>query len=138
VFAAATAAIGFAARLPKTQGPEIGYRVASWSGHLNAVDLFFYLAVVAWGIVAVVTLAHLRTKRHRRAIRADVLWTQKHRYDAPSEVKRRIVVDIRQAYIHNKKLLGDKAKTFNWAASWATAEGAFLVIALTLARAAGG
>jgi hypothetical protein len=108
VFAAATAAIGFAARLPNTRGPDIGYEVASWSGHINAVDLLFYLAVVAWGGVTVV-----------------------------SEIKRRIVVDIRQAYIHNKSLLNNKVKTFNRAVSWATAEGAFLVIALTLARVVG-
>ncbi len=127
----------FAARLPNTEGPQVGYRVASWSGHLNAVDAFFYLAVAAWGVVAIVTLSHLSTKTHRRAVRADLLWTPKYRYDSPTSVKRRVVVDIREAYRHNKELLDGKAKTFNRAAFWAAAEGAFLVLALVLARAAG-
>lgn len=135
VFAAATVAIGFAARIPKTEGPQISYVVASWSGYFNLVDVFFYLAVVAWGIVAVVTLLHLRAKKHRRAMRADLLWTPKYRYENPETAKRRVLVDIREAYLENKVLLKGKAKTFNRAASWTVVEGVLIVLALALARA---
>lgn len=137
VFAAATAAIGFATRLPKTEGPLGDYVVASWSGRFNLVDACFYLAVASWLVVVVVTLLHLRTKSHHRAIRADVLWTPKYRHYSPDRVKRRVVVDIREAYKHNKKLLDGKARTFNRAISWAAAEGVFIVLALVLARAGG-
>lgn len=135
VFAAATVAIGFAVRLPTTEGPHISYRVGSWSGFFNAMDAFFYLAVVAWGVVAIVTLLHLRTKKHRRAIRANMLWTPKYRREGLAKVKRRVVVDIREAYVHNKGVLDGKAKTFNRAVLWAALEGVFLVLALALARA---
>ena len=73
VFAAATIALGLASRLPKTDGSRLNYVIGPLSGQLNLVDAFFYLAVAAWAAVALVTLVHLRTKEHRRALRADVL-----------------------------------------------------------------
>lgn len=129
VFAAATVAIGFAVRLPETAGPHLG--------PLNLAGACFYLAVASWAVVVATTLRHLRTKRHHRAIRADVLWTKKYRYEDPGRVKRLVLVDIREAYKHNQGLLDGKAKTFNRAVAWTAAEGAFIALALALARAFG-
>ncbi|MDP9475855.1 MAG: hypothetical protein M3R38_09235 [Actinomycetota bacterium] len=126
VFAAATAAIGFTSRLPKTNDPL-----------MPLVDASFYLAAAAWVAMVFVTLVHLRPRSHRRAVRADVLWTCKYRKETADKLKRRAVVDIRDAYRDNKEVLEGKANTLRWAAFFTAVEGVFIVLALTLVRASG-
>ncbi len=111
----------------------MSYVLGPWSGELNLVDAFFYLAVVAWGVVVLATGRQLIAKAHRRAARADVLWPR-YRHQDPAKVKQRLIVDIGEAYVHNRKVIEAKSKTSNCATIAAAVEGLFIVLALALSR----
>lgn len=130
VFAAATVAIGLASRLPADDANRMD--VLSLVG-VGTVDLFFYLAVVAYALTLIAAILHLLTKRHRASLQADQLW-EKHRSRRRRHLKLLLVQDISAAYAHNLTVLGRKAKTVNCAV-WATGfEGLYIVIALIFSR----
>jgi hypothetical protein len=126
MFAAATAAIGVTARLPRTSGALSPF-----------LEIAFYLAVVSWAVVVVVTVVHLWPRSHRRAVRAEELSTSKYRQESDEELKRRAIGDTRNAYSGNKDVLETKAKTLKWAGFFAAAEAILIVVALLLVRASG-
>lgn len=130
VFAVATVAIGLASRIPADEANQVG---PLYLFNMGPVDLFFYLALVAYGVTIVAVITHLRTKKHRRSLQADTLWPE-HRSKSVIQLQRLVAKDISRAYSHNRAILDRKSKTVNCVV-WATGlEGLFIVAALIVSR----
>ena len=106
IFAAASIVIGLA-------GFATGGAVSD-----RAVGSLIAAALAAYIFSAFFAFLHLRTRRFRRSLQADVMWTE-HWQDEVLDIKHSLVADISSAYRHNKQLLENKAR-FSLAALVAT------------------
>jgi hypothetical protein len=128
VLAAATAAMAFGARLPRPNKPTMPEVGAPWTG-IPVADFFFYLAAACWAVIVLVATWNLATKRYRRSYQADVLWNQ-YRDEEPSFVKRLVVVDIADAYAHNRGVLSSKGRAVTITVLTTALEGLSLALVL--------
>jgi hypothetical protein len=74
-----------------------------WIDVLTGGLLFFY------GATALVAFMHLRARKFRRNLYASNLW--RDAWDrTPTEIKHALIVDISEAYVHNKPILNQKGR----------------------------
>lgn len=138
VFAAATVAVGLAARVPNAEVPIVGSFVGTltdnqWIVNLSVVDLCVYLTAIFWMLSAGATVLNLRTRSYYRPLQADGLWPDYAKRE-PDSLKRILVRDAARAYKYNRDVLKRKASLLNTAVLAIGLEGLFLVIALVLTR----
>ncbi len=122
VFAAATVALGLAARLTP-RDHELKF----------LTDSCIYLATGFWVLAAVAGLFALRTRSLHRTLQADDLFPEYGAHN-PESFKRLVVRDAARAYYKNRPVLKRKAYLFNIAALATGMESLLIVIALVLSR----
>jgi hypothetical protein len=73
------------------------------------IDVLIGCLLISYGATALVAFMHLRARQFRRSLYAGNLWREA--WDrTPMEIRHALIVDISEAYVHNKPILNQKGR----------------------------